>query len=270
MNLIIVLPIIIVMIALRFTKLNIAGWLVVWWISSYIIFSYAILPPLPNSIIFMFMGILTIALVTYLSIRTEDLNLLRGGVVRFITDKKYSAGLIFVVVLLPMLVAFKVYVDTSKKPQPPISSRTIHPPPPREIQVKGKNIDLVNGTNPFRELEKSDPEAFAVHVENGRRIYYQNCVFCHGDNMEGNGNFAHGFDPIPANFKDPTTIAMLQESYLFWRIAKGAPGLPNESTPWASAMPAWENFLTEDEIWDVIIFLYEFTGYKPREQVVHQ
>ena len=88
--------------------------------------------------------------------------------------------------------------------------------------------------------------------------------------MEGNGNFAHGFDPIPANLKDPTTIAMLQETYLFWRIAKGAPGLPSESTPWSSAMPAWENFLTEEEIWDVIIFLYEFTGYKPREQVAHQ
>ena len=31
-----------------------------------------------------------------------------------------------------------------------------------------------------------------------------------------------------------------------------------------SAMPAWETFLTEDEIWSVIIFLYEQTGYTPR------
>ena len=59
---------------------------------------------------------------------------------------------------------------------------------------------------------------------------------------------------------------MLQESYLFWRIAKGGPGLPEESTPWASAMPAWEPMLQEDEIWDVISFLYAFTGRKPRAQ----
>jgi hypothetical protein len=57
---------------------------------------------------------------------------------------------------------------------------------------------------------------------------------------------------------------MLQEAYLFWRIAKGGPGLPSESTPWSSAMPAWEEFLTEEEIWDVIIFMYDFTGHRPR------
>ena len=126
-------------------------------------------------------------------------------------------------------------------------------------------MDLVTLENPYRELKESDPAAFAAHNENGRRVYYENCVYCHGDDMAGDGIFAHGFDPIPANFQNPTTIAMLQESYLFWRIAKGAPGLPDESTPWASAMPAWELFLTEEEIWDVIIFLYEYTDSEPRE-----
>ncbi len=29
-------------------------------------------------------------------------------------------------------------------------------------------------------------------------------------------------------------------------------------------MPAWEEFLTEDEIWAVIIFLYEQSGWEPR------
>jgi hypothetical protein len=87
--------------------------------------------------------------------------------------------------------------------------------------------------------------------------------------MAGDGIFAHGYNPIPANFQDPTTIAMLQETYLFWRVAKGAPGLPEESTPWASAMPAWENFLSEEEMWDVIIYMYEFTGYKPRAKEEH-
>jgi hypothetical protein len=64
---------------------------------------------------------------------------------------------------------------------------------------------------------------------------------------------------------------MLQEGYLFWRIAKGGPGLPDESAPWASAMPAWETFLTEDEVWDVIIFLYDYTGQRPRErEAIHE
>jgi hypothetical protein len=29
-------------------------------------------------------------------------------------------------------------------------------------------------------------------------------------------------------------------------------------------MPAWENFLTEDEIWEAILFLYDFNGQRPR------
>ena len=62
------------------------------------------------------------------------------------------------------------------------------------------------------------------------------------------------------------TIAQLSESFVFWRIAKGGPGLPREGTPWNSAMPVWENFLSEDEIWSVIIYLYEQTGRQPRAE----
>jgi len=29
-------------------------------------------------------------------------------------------------------------------------------------------------------------------------------------------------------------------------------------------MPVWEDFLTEREIWSVILFLYDQTGWKPR------
>jgi hypothetical protein len=29
-------------------------------------------------------------------------------------------------------------------------------------------------------------------------------------------------------------------------------------------MPAWEQFLKEDEMWDAILFLYDFTGLRPR------
>ncbi len=127
-----------------------------------------------------------------------------------------------------------------------------------------KKIDLDKGDNPFRELEKSNPEEFRKHVENGRRVYYRNCVFCHGDNMSANGMFVHGLDPIPTNFHD--TIPLLRETFLFWRISKGGPGLPDEGGPWDTAMPAWEKFLKEEEMWDAILFLYDFTGLEATRQ----
>jgi hypothetical protein len=76
--------------------------------------------------------------------------------------------------------------------------------------------------------------------------------------------FVHGLDPIPTNFADVGTIPNLTETFLFWRISKGGPGLPDEGGPWESAMPVWEKFLTEDEIWNAILFLYDYTGRKPR------
>ena len=140
----------------------------------------------------------------------------------------------------------------------------MHPASPSEITLGSKKIDLNAGQNPYRSLETANPEEFRKHVENGRRVYYQNCVFCHGDNLSGNGMFVHGLDPIPTNFSDAGTIAMLRDTFLMWRISKGGPGLPEEGGPWDTAMPAWEKFLKEEEMWEAILFLYDFTNQKPR------
>lgn len=271
MNLLVLLAIAVALVAIqlvvtRWFKLNRLAWMALWWVALWAAFSYGINPPLPNSIVVLFMAIITIALIAYLSADSDEFQAAQSAVTRFMVERRYAVPLLIVLVALPLLVALLVYQDLKATPQPPTSSRTIHPPPPSSINFRGTTINLATANNPYRELEESDPEAFAEHVANGRRIYFQNCFYCHGDNMEGAGMFAHGYDPLPANFNDATTIAMLQESYLFWRIAKGAPGLPNEATPWSSAMPAWEDFLTEQEIWDVIIFLYEFTGFAPRAQ----
>jgi len=271
MNLFVLLGIVAALVAIqlvvtRWVTLNRLAWMSIWWVAIYFAFANGINPPLPSSIIVLFMAIVTLALLAYLSVDSDEMASAISIITAFMVEKRYRVALLVVVLLLPMVVALRVYTDLSAPPQPPSSGRTIHPPPPASISFEGNTIQLATANNPYRELEHSDTEAFARHVDNGRRIYFENCFYCHGDNMEGAGMFAHGYDPLPANFNDATTIAMLQESYLFWRIAKGAPGLPSESTPWSSAMPAWENFLTEEEIWDVILFLYDFTGYEPRAQ----
>ena len=181
---------------------------------------------------------------------------------RLVAEALGTALLVATVVAIPALAAANVYVQMSAPLEPPLFSRTIHPASPTEITVHDKKIDLDAGENPFWPLEKSNPEEFRKHVENGRQVYYRNCVFCHGDNLAGTGMFIHGLDPIPTNL--PETIPLLRDTFLFWRISKGGPGLPEEGGPWASAMPVWEKLLKEDEIWDVILFLYNHTGLRPR------
>ena len=174
-----------------------------------------------------------------------------------------------VVLAIPALVAFRIYAGMTATPQAPFFARTVHPAPPDSITVHGADVALGTADNPYRDLETSNPAEFAERLADGRKIYYENCFYCHGDLMGGAGMYAHALNPIPTNFQDPGTIAMLREAFLFWRIAKGAPGLPEEGGPWQSAMPAWESFLTEEEMWNVILFLYDFTGYKPRAVELH-
>jgi mono/diheme cytochrome c family protein len=141
--------------------------------------------------------------------------------------------------------------------QAPVTLRSIHPAPPARITVRGASLNLNGLENPLRTRGTLEEHALA-----GRRIYYQNCLPCHGDLLNGQGHYGHGFSPTPLAF--PENLPLLTESFVFWRIAKGGPGLPKEGAPWNSAMPVWEDYLTADQIWAVVIFLYQQTGTQPR------
>ncbi|OVE82095.1 hypothetical protein BVY03_02270 [bacterium K02(2017)] len=268
MNWGVVLPIIAVIIGLnildRTRPISLLLWTAIWWLAIYIFLSFGIAPPVPVSIISEYMIIASMSLLVYIISDEKRLKSVKDPLYHFMTESKYQSALIGVLILIPVLVGLKIYLNSQVEILPPGFSRSVHPAPPDSINFKGKKIDLIKGENPFRKLQTSDKAKFAEHVQNGRKVYYENCYYCHGDAMLGKGHLAYGLDPIPTNFQDPATIGMLSESFLFWRIAKGGRGLPGEGGPWASAMPAWEDFLDEDDIWDVILFLYDYTGNKPR------
>ncbi|HET9261720.1 MAG TPA: cytochrome c [Vicinamibacterales bacterium] len=264
MNILVVLAVAVAFVILRVLRANLLLWAGAWWVGIYILLRFGFTAPIPSSVVSLYMGIVSIAILAYVSSSQERREEVSRPLVRFMTEKRYSALLGATVVALPALAAANVYVQMNVPLEPPFFPRTVHPASPTEITVHDKKIDLDAGDNPFRHLESSNPDEFRKHVENGRRVYYRNCVFCHGDDMSGNGMFVHGLDPIPTNFADKQTLANLRETFLFWRIAKGGPGLPEEGGPWDTAMPAWEKFLKEEEMWDAILFLYNFTAERPR------
>jgi mono/diheme cytochrome c family protein len=264
MNVPIVLAVVAALGVLCIRRANLLLWAVSWWVGIYVLLRFGFTIPIPASVISIYMGIVSIALLAYLSSSQQRRDEVSGPLVRLLTEKRYTALLVAMAIVIPALAAANVYVRMNAPLEPPFFPRTIHPASPAEITVHDNRVDIDAGDNPFRPLEISNPEEFRRHVENGRQVYYRNCVFCHGDNLGGNGMFAHGLNPIPTNFADGQTLPNLRETFLFWRIAKGGPGMPEEGAPWDSAMPAWENFLTEEEIWDVILFLYDFTGQRPR------
>ena len=163
---------------------------------------------------------------------------------------------------MPLYVGYLAYGRLKPQTNAPPPFRTVHPANPENMTFEGKTMDLTTLTNPLRkEAEKHDQ-----YLELGKKVYYERCFYCHGDTWAADGHFAPGFVPAPAKFTGDETLAILTESYVFWRIAKGGPGLPREATPWDSAMPAWEGRLSEEEIWAVIMYLYDAIGKEPRSQ----
>jgi hypothetical protein len=256
---------------LRLRRANLLLWAFAWWVGIYVLLRFGFTVPIPASVISIYMGIISLAILAYLSSSQERRDEVSRPLIRFLTEKRYTPFLAAAAVATPALAAANVYVRMNVPIEPPFFPRTIHPASPSEITVHDQRIDIDAGDNPFRALETSNPEEFRRHVEKGREVYYRNCVFCHGDNMGGNGMYAHGLNPIPTNFADGQTLPNLRETFLFWRISKGGPGMPEEGAPWDTAMPAWEKFLKEDEMWDVILFLYDFMGQRPRarEETTH-
>jgi hypothetical protein len=257
----VLLAVLVVFAILRFRRAHLLLWAGAWWVGIYVLLRFGFTAPIPASVVMLYMGIISLGILAYMSSSQERRDEVSRPLIRLMTEKRYTALLAAIVVAIPALAAANVYVQMNVPIQPPLFSRTVHPASPPEITVHDKKIDL-DGENPFRHLETSNPAEFRTHVENGRKVFYRNCVFCHGDSLSANGMFAHGLDPIPTNFHD--TIPQLRETFLFWRISKGGPGLPEEGGPWDTAMPAWEKFLKEDEMWDAILFLYDYTGLRPR------
>ncbi len=219
---------------------------------------------IPSSLLTMYMFFVIAGVSMVYTFTDESARELIAPIRALVEDpgKKKIRNIVFVIV--PLLAGAYTYTKMLPSFEAPVELRSIHPAPPSTAKIYGKRYDLLKLENPLRKLEKTDPETFGEQVQAGANVYIQNCQYCHGDKLDGRGPYAQGLNPIPLNFQDIGTIAQLQESYLFWRIATGGPGLPKEATPWISSMPVWQNFLTEEEIWQVILFLYDYTGYQPR------
>ncbi len=219
---------------------------------------------IPKSLLTMYMVFVVAGVVMVFTFTEEGAEELAGPIKALVEDpsRKMIRNVVFVIV--PLLAGYYTYTSMLPSFEAPVELRTIHPAPPNKFKAYGKSYNLTTLENPYRKFEKEDPAKFKELVKAGGDVYIKNCQYCHGDKLDGKGPYASGLNPTPLNFQDVGTIAQLQESFLFWRIATGGPGLPAEAAPWISSMPVWQNFLTEDEIWKVILFLYNYTGRQPR------
>jgi mono/diheme cytochrome c family protein len=221
--------------------------------------------PVPGALMAIYLALIGFGLLVYLA--ADDARLkefwepveafFRGpaageAAVRSRRDRILSVLRWAVLVAIPLLVGWLVYRSVVPTSNPPAALRTQHPTIP---------FDYQSLTNPYRNPDGTvDPAV----IEEGRMLYQLNCRPCHGTPADGNGPLAYGFRLRPANFRSEDTIATVVEAYAFWRIKEGGIGLPPEGSPWDSAMPAWKDELTDDQIWKIIAAEYAIAEVQPR------
>jgi mono/diheme cytochrome c family protein len=102
---------------------------------------------------------------------------------------------------------------------------------------------------------------------NGAQLYAQNCAACHGENGAGDGVFADdlaqavqtsmqsmtGVDDMrmqsPIDFTDQQRMLGASPALLQGKILRGGMG---------TGMPMWGSIFTEEQIWDLIVYIYSF------------
>ncbi len=93
--------------------------------------------------------------------------------------------------------------------------------------------------------------------ESGPKIYQTYCIGCHGPNQDGNGVNASSLNPKPRNLHDgPFMRETLNYQRINTSLHLGVHG---------TAMPRWENTLSEHEIQEVIAYVLSLTWTMPTQ-----
>ena len=245
---------------------------VIVFVGAMLIFSWAFPPFLPRSLMITYSIISIIGILLYFSSNSQLWNEFNKPIIAVLRDDDKTLLRWPLLIVISLLPGYAVYESIKPSLDKPLELRQVHPSPPAKIKVYDKSFDLAKLENPVRmrvleQLEKDTDTAWNTYreaVQAGSLVYYSNCFYCHGDKLDGKGHFAKALDPLPTDFGDVGTIAQLQESFLFWRITTGGPGLPKGGMPWNSAMPVWHEMLSEEDVWNVITYLFDSVEQVPR------
>ena len=85
-------------------------------------------------------------------------------------------------------------------------------------------------------------------IREGATLYAENCASCHGPTGLGDGEAGRALNPSPALLAYMINMPMAVDEYLLWTISEGG-------KPLGTAMPAFKDSLTKEQIWQIIAFM---------------
>jgi mono/diheme cytochrome c family protein len=91
----------------------------------------------------------------------------------------------------------------------------------------------------------------ATATAEGKVIYGQMCVLCHGITGKGNGEAGLSLEKKPANFLALKNMLDVTDGEIFWKITVGKP-----------PMSSYDELLTEDQRWQLVNYIRQLNRNK--------
>lgn len=112
------------------------------------------------------------------------------------------------------------------------------------IGINNTSAQEINWTAPIYTNNLKNPfKGNAASTAEGKKIFTQMCVLCHGLQGKGNGEAGLSLERKPANF---LSLRIMNETdgNIFWKITNGK-----------APMATYEELLTEDQRWKLVNYI---------------
>jgi hypothetical protein len=111
MNIPVVLAILAVFGLLAFRRANLFVLALAWWVGTYVFFRFGFAAPIPSSVISIYMGIVSLAIMAFVSSSQDRREEVSRPLLRLMTEKRYFPLLVATVIAIPARAAANVYVQ---------------------------------------------------------------------------------------------------------------------------------------------------------------
>jgi mono/diheme cytochrome c family protein len=101
---------------------------------------------------------------------------------------------------------------------------------------------------PYASMTNPLPHTQAA-LDQGAKVYSDNCAACHGEQGQGDGPAGASLSPLPGNLAWLSEMPIGQwDPLIYWTVADGG-------SQFGSAMPAFKDSLSKDQIWAVTAYI---------------
>src|SRR5437867_8959153 len=117
---------------------------------AFLIFRYGIQPPMPFSLLALYMAITLLAVLVYVSSDSDSWRAFVAPIWAVLAEPRRRPLRLFLGVVVPVLIGYYAYSQAAAQTEAPFELRAVHPAPPPSISFRGKEVNLQATDTPGR------------------------------------------------------------------------------------------------------------------------